>query len=446
MDAVLLSRIQFGVTAGFHFIFPPLTLGLTLIILIIETIFMKSGEEIYQRISSFLIKLLGLIFIIGTATGIVLEFSFGTNWSTYSRMVGDIFGAPLAAEGVFAFFLESVFLGVLIFGRQKVSKRVFWLSAFLVFFASHLSGLWIIVANSWMQTPAGFEKVIVQGTLQKIKLTDFTAALLNGSTVIRYLHVVLAGWITGSLFAAAIAAWYLIKKRHEDASKRILKVSLALFICSALLQLGSGHAHSVQVAKTQPEKMAAFEALWNTTTGAPLAIFGIPVESEQKTYLEISVPKMLSLLIDFDPNSRVPGLNEFPADERPPVFLPYMSYHTMIGLGMLFIGMAFLGGILLITGKLYTATWYLVGLLLLAPLPHIANETGWIAAEVGRQPWVVYKILRTADAASIVVPAWQILFSLIMFSAIYLLLFIMFIMLLVKFVKAGPEEVRSGGY
>nr|HPJ39969.1 cytochrome ubiquinol oxidase subunit I [Spirochaetota bacterium] len=295
MDAVLLSRIQFGVTAGFHFIFPPLTFGLTLIILIIETLSVKSGEEIYQKISSFLIKILGLVFVMGVATGIVLEFSFGTNWSTYSRMVGDIFGAPLAAEGIFAFFLESVFLGVLIFGRKKVSKRVFWLSAFLVFFASHLSGLWIIVANSWMQTPAGFEKVIVDGTLQKIKLTDFTAALLNGSTVVRYIHVVFAGWITGSLFAAAIAAWYLIKKRHEDTARHILKVALIVFICSSLLQLGSGHAHSVQVAKTQPEKMAAFEALWNTTTGAPLAIFGIPVESEQKTYLEISIPKMLSL-------------------------------------------------------------------------------------------------------------------------------------------------------
>ncbi|HPQ53467.1 MAG TPA: cytochrome ubiquinol oxidase subunit I [Spirochaetota bacterium] len=446
MDAVLLSRIQFGVTAGFHFIFPPLTFGLTLIILIIETLSVKSGEEIYQKISSFLIKILGLVFVMGVATGIVLEFSFGTNWSTYSRMVGDIFGAPLAAEGIFAFFLESVFLGVLIFGRKKVSKRVFWLSAFLVFFASHLSGLWIIVANSWMQTPAGFEKVIVDGTLQKIKLTDFTAALLNGSTVVRYIHVVFAGWITGSLFAAAIAAWYLIKKRHEDTARHILKVALIVFICSSLLQLGSGHAHSVQVAKTQPEKMAAFEALWNTTTGAPLAIFGIPVESEQKTYLEISIPKMLSLLIDFNPDSKVQGLNDFPENERPPVFLPYMSYHTMIGLGMLFIGVSILGIILLVTGKLYTATWYLAGLLILAPLPHIANLTGWIAAEVGRQPWVVYKILRTADAASVVVPAWQILFSLIMFSAIYLLLFVMFIFLLVKFVKAGPEEARDGGY
>jgi cytochrome d ubiquinol oxidase subunit I len=446
MDAVLLSRIQFGVTAGFHFIFPPLTFGLTLIIFIIETMFLKSGEEIFRKISSFLIKLLGLVFVMGVATGIVLEFSFGTNWSTYSRVVGDIFGAPLAAEAIIAFFLESVFLGVLIFGRARVSRRVFWLSAFLVFFASHMSGLWIIVANSWMQTPAGFEKVVVNGVLQKVTLTDFTAAFLNGSTVIRYIHVVLAGWITGSLFAAAIAAWYLIKKRHEEAARHILKVSLIVFICSALLQLGSGHAHSVQVAKTQPEKMAAFEALWNTTTGAPLAIFGIPVESEQKTYLEISIPKMLSLLIDFDPNSKVAGLNDFPENERPPVFLPYMSYHTMIGIGMLFIGIAFLGGMLLVTGKLYTATWYLWGLIALAPLPHIANETGWIAAEVGRQPWVVYKILRTADAASVVVPAWQILFSLIMFSAIYLLLFMMFIMLLVKFVKAGPEEVREGGY
>jgi cytochrome d ubiquinol oxidase subunit I len=439
MDVVLLSRIQFAVAAGFHFIFPPLTFGVTLVILVLETLFLKSGEEIYKTISSFLIKILGLIFVVGVATGIVLEFSFGTNWAQYSRLVGDIFGAPLAAEGIFAFFLESVFLGVLLFGRNRVSRRVYWLSAFLVFFGSHLSGFWIIIANSWMQTPAGF---VMEGG--RAVLTDFYAAVFNPSTVIRYLHTMLAGWITGTLFLAGIAAWYLLNKRHEAVSRIIMKISLVIFIFSALAQFVSGHSSAVQVTRTQPEKMAAFEALWNTVDGAPLSLLGIPVESEQKTYLEISIPKLLSLLAYFDPNARVLGLNEFKPDERPPVLLPYMSYHVMIALGSLFALLAAVSTLLLFRGTAYTSKWFLVSMIAAIPLPHLANEFGWIAAEVGRQPWAVYRVLRTADAVSVVVPAWQVLFSLIMFSLIYLLLFAVFVMILLKIIKKGPGAAAEG--
>lgn len=439
MDVVLLSRIQFAVAAGFHFIFPPLTFGVTLVILVLETLFLKSGEEIYKTISSFLIKILGLIFVVGVATGIVLEFSFGTNWAQYSRLVGDIFGAPLAAEGIFAFFLESVFLGVLLFGRNRVSRRVYWLSAFLVFFGSHLSGFWIIIANSWMQTPAGF---VMEGG--RAVLTDFYDAVFNPSTVIRYLHTMLAGWITGTLFLAGIAAWYLLNKRHEAVSRIIMKISLVIFIFSALAQFVSGHSSAVQVTRTQPEKMAAFEALWNTVDGAPLSLIGIPVESEQKTYLEISIPKLLSLLAYFDPNARVLGLNEFKPDERPPVLLPYMSYHVMIALGSLFALLAAVSTLLLFRGTAYTSKWFLVSMIAAIPLPHLANEFGWIAAEVGRQPWAVYRVLRTADAVSVVVPAWQVLFSLIMFSLIYLLLFAVFVMILLKIIKKGPGAAAEG--
>lgn len=438
MDVVLLSRIQFAVAAGFHFIFPPLTFGITLIILVLETLYLKSDEEIYKTISSFLIKILGLVFVIGTATGIVLEFSFGTNWAQYSRLVGDIFGAPLAAEGILAFFLESVFLGVLLFGRNRVSRKVYWLSAFLVFFGAHLSGFWIIIANSWMQTPAGYA---MEGG--RAVLTDFYAAVFNPSTVIRYLHTMLAGWITGSLFLAGLAAWYLLNKHHESFSKILLKISLVIFMFSALAQFVSGHSSSVQVTKTQPEKMAAFEALWNTMEGAPLALFGIPIESEQKTYLEISIPKMLSLLAYFDPNAKILGLNEFKPDERPPVLLPYASYHVMIALGSLFALLAAVGALMLFRGTAYTARWFHVALIAAIPLPHLANEFGWIAAEVGRQPWAVYRVLRTADAVSVVVPAWQVLFSLIMFSLIYVLLFVVFIAILLKIVKKGPGAAEA---
>jgi cytochrome d ubiquinol oxidase subunit I len=440
MDALLLSRIQFGVAAGFHFIFPPLSLGISLFILIFETLYLRFDNNLHKIISSFLIRILGVIFVLGVATGIVLEFSFGTNWAQYSRLVGDIFGVPLAAEGIFSFFLESVFLGLLVFGREKVSKRTYWLAAFLVFFGAHLSGLWIIIANSWMQTPAGYS--LENG---RALLTDFWAAVFNPSMLNRFFHVIIAAWITGSLFLAGIGSWYLIKNRHENFAKYLLKAALIVFIATSLLQFGSGHASSIIVAKTQPEKLAAFEALWQSTEGAPLALFGIPIESEQKTYINIAVPKLLSVLIDFNPNSKIAGLNEFPPHELPPIFVSFTSYHIMIALGSLFLFLALLGGFLLMKKTLYTTKWFLSILILTSPLPLVANEFGWIAAEVGRQPWAVYKILKTADAVSVVVPAWQVLFSLITFSLIFLLLLVFFIYILMKIIKKGPYAV-SGGY
>lgn len=437
MDAVLLARIQFGLTAGFHFLFPPTTFGLAFVILVLETLYLKKQEEIYKNISKFLVKIFGTVFVMGVATGITLEFAFGNNWSEYSRMVGDIFGAPLAAEGVFAFFLESVFLGILVFGRNRVSKKAYWFSAFLVFFASHLSGLWIIIANSWMQTPAGYK--IVAG---RAVLTDFFQAAVNHSTFVRYFHTIAGGWITGSLAAAAIAAWYLLKKKHLKQSLILLKVSLAIFIVTAILQLGIGHWHAVQVAETQPEKMAAFEALWETEQGAPFSVFGIPDEQKQKTHLNIKIPKLLSFLIHFDPNAEVKGLNEFPEDERPPVFLPYVSYHLMILFGLIFIILALIGIYLMARKKLADTPKFLKFILLALPLPYLSNELGWIAAEVGRQPWAVYKVLRTSEAASPVVSAGAIVFSLIIFTAIYTLIAVGGIAVIKRAIRQGPEELE----
>ncbi len=441
MDAVLLSRLQFAVTVGFHFLFPPLTFGLSLAILIFESLHLKRGEELYRKLSDFFVKMLVLVFVLGTASGIVMEFSFGTNWSNYSRMVGDIFGAPLAAEGVFAFFLESVFLGVLVFGRGRISKNAYWAAAFLVFFGSHLSGLWIIIANSWMQTPAGFA---IEGGRAVLK--DFFAAALNHSTIIRYVHTVVAGWITGMFLVAGVSAWYLLKKRHVEYAKVALKIAVIVLVIASVGELVLGHLHSMQVGKTQPEKLAAYEALYETKQGAPLALFGIPDASNQKNYLYIGLPKMLSFLMHFDSNATIKGLNEFPQNERPPVFLPFVSYHIMILLGFLFIAITVLGAILLARGKLWTANWFLRILVIAIPLPHLANQFGWIAAEVGRQPWVVYRVLRTAEAASVVVPAGQILFSLVAFSLIYLLLFVIFVKILVKIINKGPEQVAAPGY
>ncbi len=444
MNAVFLARLQFGFTAGFHFLFPPTTLGLSFIILILESLFLWKKNEVYKDISSFLIRILGVVFVMGAATGIALEFAFGNNWSAYARTVGDIFGAPLAAEGIFAFFLESVFLGILVFGRRRVSAGVYWLSAFLVFFASHLSGIWIIIANSWMQTPAGF--AMQDG---RAVLTNFVQAAANPSTVVRFVHTVLGGWITGSLLAAGAAAWLLLKRRAQEKAGVLLRTSLAVFIGAAILQLGSGHYHSVQVARTQPEKMAAFEALWNTQKGAPFTIFGIPDEGKETTHLAVRIPRFLSYLVSFDSDCLVIGLDRFPKDERPPVFVPFASYHLMILFGLLFILMAAAGGFTIIRPKRPPAGWYLKILIWAIPLPYLANEAGWVSAEVGRQPWAVYHVLKTADAASKVVPAGNILFSLILFTALYALVAAAGITIILRIIKAGPgetsEAVPQGG-
>jgi len=439
MNPVLLSRIQFGLAASFHFIFPSTTFGLILIILIFEILYFKKGEELYFKISNFLIKILALVFVLGVASGIVLEFSFGNNWANYSRMVGDIFGAPLAAEGVFAFFLESVFLGVLVFGRNRVSKKFFLLSTFLVFFGSHLSGLWIIIANSWMQTPMGFK--IEAG---RALLTNFLEAAINKSTIIRYIHTIIAGWITGSLLLAGISSYYILKNRLLEYSKVLLRISLLIFIITSITQLFTGHIHSVQVANTQPEKMAAYEALWETKRFAPFSIFAIPDEKNEKNVFYIGIPGLLSFLIDFNPEYEVKGLLEFKKDERPPVILPFYSYHIMIFLGFYFILISIIGIYLFLKKNIYNEKWYLKILLYSIPLPYIANEFGWIGAEVGRQPWAVYKVLKTKDAISPSVPGGQILFSLMMFSIIYLFLLTIFIYLMKKFVKIGIEEIKEG--
>jgi cytochrome bd ubiquinol oxidase subunit I len=435
MDAVLLARIQFGLTAGFHFLFPPTTLGLSLIILIVESLYRKRNDEEYRRLSAFLVRILGVVFVMGVATGITLEFAFGNNWARYSRTVGDVFGAPLAAEGVLAFFLESVFLGVLVFGRDRVSKRAYWASSFLVFLGAHLSGLWIIIANSWMQTPAGFR---MEGG--RAVLTDFFAAAFNPSTVIRYVHTILAGWMTGALIAAGIAGWYLIKGRHPEAARRLLGPSLVIFAASAVLSLFSGHAHSVQVARTQPEKMAAFEALWETRKGAPLYLFGIPDPGARKTRLAVGVPGLLSLLVHGDAGAEVAGLDSVPDDAKPPVVVPFAAYHVMILLGMAFLGLGALGTLLLWRGTIWKARWFLRLLVVTAPLPLLTNQFGWIAAEVGRQPWAVYRVLRTTDAASVTVPAGNILLTLVLFTLVYALIAVVGLRIVLGHIRKGPEE------
>ena len=443
MDAVLLARIQFAFTVGFHYLFPPLTLGLTLVILIFQTLGLKRPSEVYQSISAFLIRILGLVFVLGTATGITMEFAFGNNWAEYARLVGDIFGAPLAAEGIFAFFLESVFLGILLFGRARVSRAVYWLSSFLVFLGAHLSGLWILIANSWMQTPAGFR---MEG--KKAILTNFWEAALNPSLLERYTHTIVAGWITGALFVAGIAAWFLLRKQHDRPARSMLKVSLALFVVTALLQFGTGHMHAVQVGQPQPAKMAAFEALWQSQEGAPLALLGWPDTERQETRFLVAIPRLLSFLLHFDPKARVTGLNEFPREEWPPVLPTFLAYHGMIALGSLFALLA-LWALFLYRFRpqaFYGNPLFLKALLFAIPLPQIANQLGWMAAEIGRQPWAVYGVLKTSQAVSATVSTGQLLFSLTGFALLYGLLLVMFIHILLRLIRKGPVNPEPQGY
>ena len=362
-----------------------------------------------------------------------MEFSFGTNWSGYSRAVGDIFGPILAAEGVLAFFLESVFLGVLLFGRNRVSPGVYWLSALLVFIGGHLSAFWIVVANSWMQTPAGY----TINEAGKIVLGNFNAAVFNPSTIARYHHTIIASWITSAVMVAGIAGYYVRKGLHGETARTMLKIGIILFALTPLLQLGTGHVHAIEVINMQPEKAAAMEGHFNTTRGAPIYALGYVDEQNQKTY-GIYIPKGLSFLYNFDWNSEIKGLNDYPKADWPPVNFTFQVYHIMVGAGMLMIALGLLGAYLLWSGKLYENKLYLFILPFLIPLPHIAHETGWIAAEVGRQPWIIYKLMKTSDAASVVVSAGEITFSLIMFFLIYLLLAAMFIKIFLKIVQKGP--------
>lgn len=439
MDANVLARIQFAMTIGFHFLFPPLTIGLAWILVIIEGIGWKKKDAVYSVIGKFFGKILALIFAIGVATGVVMEFQFGTNWAEYSKFVGDIFGAPLAAEGVFAFFLESTFLGLYIFGRGRVSKGVHWFSIFMVAVGSTISAFWILVANSWQQTPAGF--ILRNG---RAELTDFWAAVFNPSTLIRFHHTVDAALISGAFLMAGIAAYLLLKKKETEAAKPALKTAVIFGLIVSLLEVFPfGDMHSKQVAKTQPEKFAAQQGLFQTQTNAPLSLFGIPTANPPEVKMHVAIPGLLSLLTYNDINAEVKGLNEFPQSEWPPLFLTFASYHIMIMLGMLFILIMGISAFYLYKKKLYEKKLLLKLLIWFIPLPLIACQFGWIAAEVGRQPWIVYKLMRTADAASANVSAGEILFSIILFGIIYILLGSVFVFFLVRKIKAGPEPLKD---
>ena len=441
MEALTLARIQFAFTAGFHFLFPPISIGLAWLLVLAEWFGWRKADAEYVQVGTFFGKLFAITFAVGVATGIVMEFQFGTNWAAYSRFVGDIFGAPLAAEGVFAFFLESTFLGVYLFGRDRVSKGVHWFSALMVAVGATLSAFWIIVANSWQQTPAGF--VVRNG---RAELTDFWAAVFNPSTLPRYFHTVTAALVVGAFIMAGVAAWHLRRNAHAGFARKALKLAVAwglLVSCAEVMPFG--HLHAQQVARTQPEKFAAIQGLYATQAGAPLVLFALPFQEPPRLGAAVEIPGLLSWLALGDPGARLKGLEEFPPENRPPLWLTFVGYHNMVALGLWFIALLGWAAWRWYTGALWTDRRTLTALVWSMPLPIVACQLGWMAAEVGRQPWIVYGLLRTSQAHSPTVTAGEIAFSLGLFGLVYLALGALWLTLMIKKAKVAPPVARAAG-
>ncbi len=442
MDPVYLARVQFGLTAAFHYIFPTLSIGLGLLLVIMEGLYLKTGRELYLRMTKFWAKVFGLIFAIGVATGIVLEFQFGTNWSHYSRFVGDVFGSALAAEGIFAFFLESGFLAIVLFGWDRVGPRWHFFATVMVCLGAHFSAVWIVVANSWQQTPAGHLLVQNASGRMRAEVVNFWEVVFNPSSMDRLSHVFMGTWQAGAFLVLSISAYYLLRKRHEDVARASMKIALVVAAVASLGQLATGHSSAQTVAVHQPAKLAAFEGHYPAKAPADMVLVGW-VDEEKGTVHGIKLPGMLSWLIHFDRGKPVTGLNHFPHRDRPPVQSVFQAYHLMVAIGMGLIALSLLGLLLWWRGRLFRTRWLLWCFVPAVLGPQIANQVGWFAAEVGRQPWIVYGLLRTEDGVSRTVSAQEVLASLIMFGVIYLLLGALFVFLLNNKIKHGPEPAPA---
>jgi cytochrome d ubiquinol oxidase subunit I len=448
LDVYMLSRLQFALTIMFHYLFPPLTIGLSWLMVIMEGMHLKTGDREYEAIARFWTELFAVVFAMGVATGIVMEFQFGTNWATYSRYVGDVFGSPLAAEGIFAFFLESSFLAVLVFGWDRVSARMHFFSTCMVSFGAMLSSIWIVVANSWQQTPAGF---VVNETLGRAEITSFRAMVFNPSTVHRVMHVWLGAGILGAFFVLSISSYYLLHGRHTRMARKMFKVALAVGTFMSLAALGSGHLQAKNVGATQPAKLAAFEGLYKTPAegeGAPLYLFGLPNDETESVDFGFAVPGGLSFLMYESFKTPVTGLDQFPREDWPPVNLSFQAYHMMLTVGVFFIGITLLACFFWWRGTVFDQRWLLWVFVFAVIGPFIGNEAGWCAAEIGRQPWIVYGLLRTGEAFSPAVSAGQVVFSIGMFLALYTFMFLVWIFIMSKKIQKGPElrEAASGAY
>lgn len=435
MDVVMLSRWQFAITCMFHFIFVPLTLGLSVLVAWMETKYVRTGDEIWLRMTKFWGKLFLINFALGVVTGITMEFQFGMNWAEYSSYVGDIFGAPLAIEATVTFFLESVFIGLWIFGWDKVSKKTHAVTIWLVAIGTNLSALWILIANGWMQNPVGY--VIRNG---RAEMVDFLAVITNKYAIIKFFHQITSGYTVAAFFIMGIAAWHLLRNQNTELFKRSFGLAAKFGLGALIVVMVSGDFHAVEIAEVQPSKFAAMESVWETQKAAPMNLLLFPDEKNERNSIEaFQIPGMLSLMAFHDVNGVVKGLKDIPPDERPPVWPVFISFRLMVGLGTLFVALAILGVWFSRKDQLQKYPLFLKVMVFAIPLPYLVNQFGWIVAELGRQPWIVYGVLKTADGASKAVSAGQVVGSLIGFTLLYGLLGAVDIYLLVKNAKKGPD-------
>jgi cytochrome bd ubiquinol oxidase subunit I len=479
LDVVMLSRVQFALTIMFHYLFPPLTIGMGVILVYLEAAYLITKNPLYETAARFWTQLFAVTFAVGVATGIVMEFEFGTNWAGYSRFVGDVFGSALAAEGIFAFFLESGFLAVLVFGWDKVSPKFHLFAAAMVSLGSMFSAVWIIVANSWQQTPAGSH--IVQmlrdgkpwfdaagNPIMRAEVVNFWSVVFNPSSANRLVHTLIGAYIVGAFFVMSISAYYILKKKYEEFARRSFSGALLFATVFSLAQLYSGDSNAKMVAHNQPDKLAAFEGQFHTGRGN-LSLIGLPDETARTTHFEIAIPGMLSFLLHGDFTTPVTGLDRVPRQFWPPVFISFMAYHAMVGIGSFFIALTLLASYFRWRKTLFEKRWLMLIFVFSVPLAAAANELGWMSAEVGRQPWVVhpgiertangdfaldangmlkYRLsegLLTSKAISEAVDGPQVLGSIIMFGLIYLLLGAVWIVVLNHKIQVGPGQFEIHG-
>jgi cytochrome d ubiquinol oxidase subunit I len=436
----ILHRIQFGLTASFHFLFPPMSLGVGLILIILGIKSVRTNDPKWRRLSLFWVRIYGLIFAMGIATGIVQEFEFGTNWSEYSRFVGNVFGSLLAAEGIFAFMLEGGFLGLMLFGGTRLGNKMWLFATTMVVGGATFSATWIVMANSWMQSPAGSE-IRDEGNGPQAFMTSFADVVFTPTFIPRILHVLAASWMVGAALVMSVGAWYLLKKRHVELAKTMIRVALPIFAIMSVLQVFVfGANQAVAVTANQPEKLAAMEGLYETEDCAPMFIVGWSDPGNDST-TGLSVPCLLSFLATQDFDGEVQGLEAFPEDDWAPVNLVFQAYHLMIDLGMLFMLISVLAvGLWIWKRRIWQARWMLWVLVSTIFLTQLATQAGWWTAEFGRQPWVVWQELRTDGAESPLVGTGQVAFSIGMFVVLYALLLGVFLWLMDRKIKAGPPE------
>jgi cytochrome d ubiquinol oxidase subunit I len=457
VDALSLARLQFAVTTVYHFFFVPLTIGLSILVAVMQTIYFRTGNELYKRMAKFWGKLFIINFALGVVTGIVQEFQFGMNWSEYSRFVGDIFGAPLAVEALLAFFIESTFLGVWIFGWDRLKKGVHLASIWLVAIASNISALWILIANSFMQEPVGYALKTVTlpdgSVVQRAVMTDFFALITNPNLRVQFPHVFFSGLLTAAFFIMGVSAWHLWHRtKNREFFMRSFHIGVVVAAVASLMIAINGHTQAQHMVKSQPMKMAAAEALWNSEDPAAFSLFTIGDESGRRDVFAIRIPALLSILAYNTPTGEVKGINDLqreyeakygPGDYVPPVAFTYWTFRVMVGLGFLMIAVSWFTLFRVMQQRLEQTRWLLRILPYMIVVPYAANTSGWLMTEVGRQPWIVHGLQQTADAVSPNVTAEMVLLSLVLFTVIYGVLMAVDIFLLNKYAK-DETQVESG--